>query len=208
MSRRRPPRATSRTGVRLPHRGATAYRRVLARHPSIHWLVVAVLAVATGAQVLARDDRVEQARRAWGDTREVLVADRDAAPGEPLVASVREIPAAVVPPAAIDATGVARIARQHVGAGEIVTDADVAALGGPLPLLPPGWLAVPGVESPPSGATVGDRVLLASDGVVLAPDAVVVGQVGDVTLVGVPADGAPSLPPAAASGSLTVLRQP
>ena len=215
MSRRRSPRATRRSGVSPLYLGATAYRRLLARRPALHWIVVGGLAVATGAELLDRDDRVERARAAWGDTRAVLVADRAVAPGEPLVASSRQVPAAMVPASAIDpsnasdgSVGSARIARQHVGVGEIVTASDVVGAGGQLPLLPVGWLAVPIVESPPSGASDGDHVQLASDGVVVAREAVVVGHTGDATLIGVPAGDAAMLPPAAASGSLVVLRQP
>lgn len=211
MSRRRPVRAPHRSGVRPRHRGAAAYRRLVARHPWIHWLVVVGLAVATAAHVLARDDRVEQARATWGDTRPVLVAERAIAPGEPLVASVRDVPVAiapdavVVPPSGSDA--ITYTARQHLVPGDIVTTVDVVG-DGPLPLLPPGWLAVPIVESPPSGAAAGDRVQLASDGLVVAEDALVVGHLDDVTLIGVPAGEAASLPPAAESGGLVVLRQP
>ena len=214
MSRRRPVRAHRRSTVHLPQRGATAYRRLLARHPWIHWFVVACLAVATAAQVLAGDDRIAQARDGWGATRAVLVVERATAPGDPIVASMREVPVAMVPDAAIEAPagsdGTGYTARQHLALGEIVTTVDVAGEhgDGPLPLLPAGWLAVPIVESPPSGAATGDRVLLASDGLVIAEDALVVGRLDDVTLIGVPAGEAASLPPAADSGALVVLRRP
>ena len=216
MSRRRParlPRATRRSSARVPHRAIVTYRRVLARRPWLHWIAVVVLAVATSAHILALDDRVEQARAAWGDTSSVLVADRAVAPGDPVVASSRDVPVALVPAGALGAPGrdPTLVARQHVTAGEIVTEADVAG-GGPLALLPAGWLAVPIVESPSSGASEGDRVQLASDGLVVASDALVVGRLDDVTLVGVPAhlaaSLAASLPRSAEAGGLVVLRQP
>lgn len=214
MSRRRPVRVPRRSSVHLPQRGAAAYRRLLARHPWIHWLVVACLAVTTAAQVLARDDRIAQARDAWGATRAVLVVERATAPGDPIVASMRDVPVAMVPDAAIEAptgsNGIGYTARQHLAPGEIVTTVDVAGEdgAGPLPLLPAGWLALPIVESPPSGAAAGDRVQLASGGLVVADDALVVGRLDDVTLIGVPAREAAALPPAADSGGLVVLRRP
>jgi hypothetical protein len=69
-------------------------------------------------------------------------------------------------------------------------------------------LAVPIVESPPSGAAVGDRVRVVADGVVLSADALVVGYHDDVTLVAVPEQVAPILPPAADSGGLALLLEP
>lgn len=185
-------------------------RRVLVRRPWIYWLVVAVCTVAVAAEVLERVDRIEAARAAWGDTRRVLVADHDAAPGDPLAMSARDLPVAIVPASALDASGDGRhVARQHVAAGEIVTERDVAPLSrGALALVPAGWLAVPVVESPASGAQVGDRVRIVSDGLVLAGEALVVGFHDDVTLIAVPADVAPMVPLAADSGSLAVLLVP
>ena len=71
-----------------------ALRRLLARRPWIHWLVVLTAAVATGATLRERVDAIDDARRAWGDAREVLVARRDTRPGEPLDVDVREVPSA------------------------------------------------------------------------------------------------------------------
>jgi hypothetical protein len=123
------------------------------------------------------------------------------------------VPIALVPPSAIG-TGVddiaGLVARQHVGTGEIVTTDDVGRLGqtAPAALVPDGWLAVPIVESPASGAQVGARVQIVSDGVVLAPDGRVVGYHDDVTLVAVPADAAPAIPAAAAAGGVALLLVP
>jgi hypothetical protein len=187
---------------------AVGWRRVVARRPWLHWLLVAVLSAATAMQVAGRIGEVDAARDAWGTTRPVLVAARAAAPGEPVVAEVAAVPVALAPPGAIDpSAGRELVARQRIGEGEIVSDVDVVGAGD-LALVPPGWLAVPVAESPPSGAAAGDRVRLVSEGVVVASDAVVVGHHDDVTLIAVPADVAPAVPAAAAAGSLTVLRAP
>lgn len=192
---------------------AVVWRRLVARRPWIHWLLVLALAAAAAAQVGGRLGEVDDARDAWGTTRPVLVLTRPAAPGEPVVAAVAEVPLALAPPGAIDpsmagdTTAGDMVARQIVGEGDILTHVDVVG-SGELALVPPGWLAVPVVESPPSGAAAGDRVQLVSEGIVLAADAVVAGHHDDVTLVAVPAGVAAAIPAAAAAGTLTVLRAP
>jgi hypothetical protein len=90
---------------------------------------------------------IDDARKAWGDAREVLVARADTRPGDQLDVDVREVPSAVVPLGALerDASRAPLIARQDVSAGEIVTAIDVGRDGkaGPAALLPDGWAAVP-----------------------------------------------------------------
>jgi hypothetical protein len=192
-----------------------AARRVLARRPWIYWFAVGVLAAWAYLAVDARLAAVADARRGWGATTPVLVATADLAPGDPLGGSVelREWPAAVAPPGALTAPAGDRVARQHVAAGDPVGTSDVAPAAGPLALVPSGWVAAPVVESPPSGAAVGDRVQVASEGVVLAGEGLVVGFVaggssGDVTLVAVPADAARLVAAAAEAGGVTLLRLP
>ena len=198
------PRSPIVAASRLP----VAWRRLVARHPWVHWLLVGTLTAAAASAAAGRMDDVAAARAAWGDTREVLVATGDIAPGEPVDAAVVRVPTAVAPPGAVPAGDRAGlVARQHIGTGEIVAGSDVVGAG-ELALVPPGWLAVPVAESPPSGAQAGERVQLVSDGIVLAPDAVVAGRHDDVTLIAVPADVAPGVPAAAAAGSLVVLRAP
>jgi hypothetical protein len=189
-----------------------ALRRLLARRPWIHWLVVLAAALATAAALRERVDGIDDARRAWGGSREVLVARRDTSAGEALEVDVREVPAAAVPQGALDpsTSGSRPIARQDVSAGEIVTAIDVGRTGetGPEALLPDGWAAVPIVESPAAGAAIGARVQVVGDGLVLAPDAIVVGYHDDVTLVAVPAGVAPMVAAGAQAGGLAVLLLP
>ena len=189
-----------------------ALRRLLARRPWIHWLVVLTAAVATGAVVRARVSAIDDARRAWGDAREVLVARADTRPGAALEVDVREVPSAVVPHDALNADADLEhlVARQDVSAGEIVTAIDIGRAGqaGPAALLPDGWAAVPIVEAPASGAPIGARVRIAGDGVVLAGDAIVVGYHDDVTLVAVPQDAAAMVAAGAHAGGVTLLLVP
>jgi hypothetical protein len=212
MSRRSPDagrRRSRRPAFPITSRSAVAVRRAVARHR--WWYRAAVLATAVGAAATTLDrlDSVDAARAEWGRTRDVLVATSAAAAGDPLTVEVRAVPAAVVPAAAVDpADGAERlVARQRVTAGEIVTEADVAP-DGPLGLVPRGWVAVAVVESPPSGAAPGERVQLASDGMIINDTAVVVGHTDDATLVAVPEAGAALVPLAAATGSLALLRVP
>ena len=98
-------------------------RRLLARRPWIHWLVVLTAALGTGISLRERVAGIDAARRAWGEGREVLVARRDTRPGEAVEIDVRELPAAVVPPGALgrEAGTQSLVARQDVSAGEVVT---------------------------------------------------------------------------------------
>ena len=195
--------STIRTAV--PH-ARVSIRRTLARRPWIHWLAVVATAIALAASVHDAVSRVHATRRSWGVTTSVVVASGDIEPGQPIEFVRRDVPLALAPDASLDSTD-GLVARQHIGDGEIVTAIDVVGQG-PLALVPEGWMAAPIVESPRSGAAVGDRVQVATDGFVLSADALVVGHVGDVTLVAVPADEAPLVPAAADAGSLTLLLRP
>lgn len=186
-------------------------RRMLVRHPWIQWSFVLVVATVVASSVQQRLVAVDVTRQSWGVTAPVLVATEQIEVGRPLRLEVRELPIALVPPAAVDpAIGVSdgAVARQRIGVGEIVTALDVVADRGPQALTPVGWLAVPVVESPPSGAELGDRVRVASDGFVLSATALVVGRFDNVTMLAVPAADAPLLPAAASAGSLTLLLEP
>lgn len=183
-------------------------RRVLAAKPWLYWCGISLLTAAIAATVLERIDRIDAARAAWGTTAPVLVADRQTEPGDPITGDVRRWPAAMVPATAVaPAEALGLVAHQRIAPGEVVTTTDVVAAG-PLALAPARWLVVPVVESPVSGAAAGDRVQLASDGLVIAPEAVVVGAHDDVTLVAVPGSDAATLAAASAAGGLAVLRVP
>jgi len=168
-------------------------------------MAIAAIAIAVAALVADAMAGVDAAQRAWGTTAHVWVATHDLEMGEPLTVEVREIPAAVRPPGAIDDPRDA-VARHTIGRGEIVTTVDVVDLDGSF--APPDWLVAPVRESLPSGATTGERVVVVSDGFVVAPEGVVVGSVDDVTLVAVPPDAAPLLPAASDTTRVALLRSP
>jgi hypothetical protein len=189
-----------------------AVRRLLVRRPWIYW---AVVSLACGCAVLIvhqRVQRIDATRSAWGEARRAWVASADAAPGEALLTTVREVPVALLPVGVLDPEHdpLPVLARQHVSAGEIVTGVDVVppGRGGPLALVPDGWLVVPVLESTPSGAADGARVQVASGGVVIAPEALVVGHYEQAVLIAVPAEAAAMIPAAAEADGVALLQVP
>ncbi len=188
-------------------RCAVLVRRVLVKRPWIYWLIVALAALGAAASISERSERVDEARVSWGRSRQVWVSVTDHAPGDPLDVERRDVPESIVEGDVVErADGV--VARQHIGRGEIVHRSDVVAPTGPQAMTPPGWLVVPVVESPPSGAQLGDRARAVADGVVVSHDALVVGHHDDVTLIAVPDAVAPLIPAAADAGRLTLLLVP
>lgn len=183
-------------------------RRLVARRPWIQWVLIAIVAAVVAASVNDAVAELERERGEWGTSATVWIASRNAAAGDPIAAERAEVPAAVRPDGAIDAGEAVHdaIARQAIGRGEIVVDHDVMTTDGSL--APTGWLVVPVEESPPSGATLGERVQVASDGFVLADEGMVVGFVEGATLVAVPDDVAPLLTAATSARHHTLLRMP
>jgi hypothetical protein len=184
-------------------------RLALARSPWLYWAIVAVLAGAAGLFVMRASNGVEAARRSWGEPRPVLVATHDVEPGAPLdgATELRRLPEPMVPPAAVTDVGAAEVARQRIAAGEVIVTHDVAPDAPPQSLIPAGWLAVAVAEPVASGARVGDAVTVATGGVVLATDGLVVGLIGEALLVAVPSAEAAQVAHAAASGDVAVLIQ-
>ena len=180
-------------------------RRLVARRPWIQWAAIAMLAIAVATSVADAMSGVDAARRAWGTTARVWVATHDLEMGDHLAVERRDVPETVRPPGAIDDPQGA-VARHAIGRGEIVTRVDVVDVDGSF--APPEWLVAPIRESLPSGAAIGERVLVVSDGFVLAPEGIVVGFVDDVTLVAVPPDAAPLLPAASDTTRVALLRTP
>ena len=189
---------------------AARIRHVLARRPWLYWLAILVVAAAAATVAADAGAAVDDARRAWGRTRPVVVARVDLEPGDPLAGgtTTRSLPVPLLPPSAVDEVASGAVARQHLGAGEVVVAADVAASGSPQALIPPGWSAVAVAEVVPTGAAIGDRVTAVADGVVLASDGRVVGHVGDAVLVAVPDDDAPALAAASAAGGAALVLRP
>jgi len=188
-------------------------RHLLARRPWLYWLAVAVLAAAAGVVATRSASSVDAARERWGTTLPVVAARGEQAPGDELAGRVelRDRPAPMVPDDALtelDGLAAGAVARQRISAGEIVVAPDVAATAAPQLLIPAGWSAVAVAEAVPSGAVVGDTVGVAGSGALLATAAVVVGRVGDATLVAVPDRAAAAVATAAASGDVSLLLRP
>ena len=174
---------------------------MLARRPWVYWTIVIAVAVGGALATASVLRGVADERARWGDSAVVLVATRDVAPGEPLADLVTEhrYPIAMIPPDAVTSLEAGAAALHRVDVGEIVVDVDVAATTAPRSLIPHGWLAVAIAEGVASGAAVGDHVVVASEGIRLAGDALIVGHGDSVTIVAVPEDEAPMV--AAASSS-------
>ncbi len=104
-------------------------RQLLARSPWILWAVIAALALAAAALAMSAMQRIDDARAAWGDSRAVVVAATDIAPGTGLAGTTRveHLPGPLVPPAAIGIVDPDAVARQAISAGEVVVAHDVAA---------------------------------------------------------------------------------
>ena len=185
-------------------------RRLLARRPWLYWAAVGASALAVGVLVSRATAQVEAARDAWGETREVVVAVVEVRPGEPLAPATQRsgVPTPMVPDGAIVDLATDAVATQRIGVGEIVVAHDAGATGGPQVLIPDGWLAVSVAEPVATGVRTGDVVSVASAGVVLAPDAVIVGVSGESVLVAVPAPEAPQVAQASSSGDVALLIKP
>jgi hypothetical protein len=185
-------------------------RHVLARRPWLYWIAVLLVAGITGLVVADAAAGIDEARRSWGTTQPVVVAAVDVAAGQALaeLTEVRSLPAPMVPADAVDELPPAASARQRIAAGEIVIAHDVAATAGPRALIPEGWRAVAVAETVPSGAAVGDDVAVASGGIVVTDDGVVVGELEEGVLVAVPADVAAQVAQASAAGDVSLMLEP
>jgi hypothetical protein len=163
---------------------------MVARHPWTYWLVIAVVAGAVGLGVEQALAGVDAARRSWGEHHTVWMASTAIEPGQPIVATRRDVPHVVVPVGAVDEAPTHAVARQHVGPGEIITDIDVAS-GGTSGLIPTGWVAFAVPASVDHFAT-GDHVSVYSGDQLVAAGLVV--DTGESELmVAIPADAAPAL---------------
>jgi hypothetical protein len=166
-------------------------RTFLARHPLVYWLVVAaVVALAVDVTVGARR-AVDDARRRWGEQREVWVAESAHDPGDVIVAARRTVPVAVVPDDALQEPPASATAMQHVSRGEVLTVGDVG--NGPFALLPAGWHGVAfAADDTTLRVGVGDHVSIVAEGATVVDHAVVVEVAERSVTVGVPAADAPA----------------
>ena len=176
-------------------------RLMVARHPWTYWLVIAVLAGGVGLGAARAVARVDAARRSWGEQRSVWMATAAVEPGQPITAERRDVPIAVVPRAAVMDVPSGAIARQHLGPGEIVTDADVSA-SGTAGLVPHGWVAF-AVPASVDHFAVGDHLdVYSADHLVAAGLVVDAGE--SELMVAIPATSAPAMSTALLADAVTL----
>lgn len=187
---------------------AARARLVLARRPWIYWVVVVALAAFVAVVVNGQLSTVSAARSEWGATRTVLVADESLEPGGIIHATATELPIAALPDASLSSLPEHAVLRQRVGIGEVLTDLDVTDSHGPASLAEAGT-AVAALSDPLSrGVTIGLRVQVVADGVVLAESATVVDVIDDVVFVAVARSQAPTVAAAAQQGIANLVYLP
>ncbi|MEY2582746.1 MAG: hypothetical protein QOE09_2595 [Ilumatobacteraceae bacterium] len=180
-------------------------RLMVARHPWIYWLTIAAVAslVAVGAQRVVAG--VDAQRRSWGRQQSVWIATVGIEPGQAIAADRNEVPAAVVPIDAAVHVDAGAVARQHIGAGEIVTNADLTATG-VAGLIPAEWSAFAVPESV-EHFTTGDHVGVYTGDRLLAPGLVVAAGTSEL-MVAVPDASAPALAAALLADAVTLALTP
>lgn len=161
------------------------FRLAVARHRSVVRILQVVGVAGVGLALWNASASVEHERRRWGDTTAVIVARGPLSPGDTITADDVHIvpwPVALAPVGAATSITDTEQVRQRVGAGEVLTDADLAARPGPTGLLPRGTrgVVVPVGDDLRAVLSVGDRVE-----VVLAGDAVGVGPVVSIGMTSV-----------------------
>ncbi len=176
-------------------------RLMVARHPWIYWLAVALVAGSVGLGTSRALAKVDAARRSWGEQETVWVASTAIEPGQPVTADRRSVPRAMAPTSAIGTAPVDAVARQHIAAGEIVTVADLTA-GGSAGLVPDRWVAFV-VASPGGHFAVGDHLRVYSGDQLVAAGLVVDSGESEL-MVAVPDADAPVLAAALLADSVTI----
>ena len=180
-------------------------RLMVARHPAIYWLTISVVAAAVALGAARAVEGVDAARRSWGRQQTVWVASSAIEPGEPIRSAPRPIPSAVVPADAVGAVPASALARQHLGPGEIITNADVNTRG-TAGLVPDGWVAF---ALPPAVGQfgVGDHLSVYAAGQ-LASAGLVVGDTDAALMVAVPSDAAAAIATALLTDTVTLALTP
>jgi hypothetical protein len=187
---------------------AARARLVLARRPSLYWLVVAVLAALAAYAVHAQQQSIGAERERWGASKAVLIAARTIEPGDEVVAELVDLPVAALPDDALTEASPGMLVRQRVAKGAVLTRFDVTAGRGPAALAGPGTVVVALSDPLARDVAVGLAVQVAADGLVLADAAVVSAVVDDVVFVAVDRRDAPSVAAAAQQGAAALLYLP
>jgi len=178
-------------------------RLALARRPWLYWSAVGLLAGAAWLGAAAAQARATAARDEWGTTRRVWVAAAPIAVGEPVRATARDFPLAMVPATAAATVPDGVVAARAIGTGEVLVAIDFAG-NGPVPA---DWLvfAVPG-DGPALAA--GDRVVVFGSGQLWCAGVVAGGVADSLVEVGVPPDCAAPMSAQLALGAVTLARAP
>ena len=179
------------------------------RRRDVYWCVAAVLAIAAGAIVHGQTSDARSLVARLGTTTDVLVADVDLAPGEPIEpsSSLVAVPTGLAPASALAAAPSEAVAGRRIAAGAILTALD---LEGPAATrADEASIAVASATSTPP-VSAGDDVtlVLAADPFVgLAGrlvDGRVVSTVDDRVVVAVERSDLPDVAAALHAGGLTV----
>jgi Flp pilus assembly protein CpaB len=190
-------------------------RLFVARRPVVHWLLIGLAALLTGAFVYSRAAGAEAARHRWGTARSVVVAVRELPAGhrvEPGDVRRRSWPTALVPSGALSSLDDGVVVAAPVMAGEPVVRSRLGrAQAGPVAAaLAPGRRAValPVGDAPPPVA-VGDQVDLVAAGSaataqVVARDASVVAVQSGAVVVAVTTDELPAVAGGLVDGRVVV----
>jgi hypothetical protein len=176
-------------------------RLMVARHPSIYWLAIAVVAAVVGLSAARAMFSIDEARRSWGEQQTVWIVSLAAEPGQPIIAEARDIPVAVVPAGAVGASPGGAVARQRIGAGEVITDLDLA-VGGSAGLIPDGWVAF-AVPAAVEHFSTGDHLSVYSADQFVSSGVVVADGEADV-MVAIPADAGPAMAAALLADAVTL----
>ena len=187
---------------------AARARLVLARRPWIYWAVVAALATIAALAVQGQLASIEAERNRWGASRSVLVATQQLEPGDAIIAELVALPVAALPAAALVEPPADALVRQRVAAGEVLTELDIASTVGPAALAEPGLVVVALSDPLARNVTVGLRVKVAADGLVLADQAEITEVSDDVIFVAVPDRDAATVAAAAQQGIAALLYLP
>ena len=180
-------------------------RLMVARHPSIYWLTVGVIAAAVALSTARAMERVDAARRSWGRQQTVWVASAAIEPGEPIRSATRVVPVAVVPVDAVRADPAGTAARQQVGPGEIITDSDVTTRG-IVGLVPDGWVAF-ALQPSVGHYAVGDHLGVYAGGLLVGAG-LVVDAADSALMVAVPAATASAMASAIFADAVTLALTP
>ena len=178
-------------------------RMTFARRPWLYWLIVGTCAVAVWLSVTSAQAGVDNARDAWGTTRQVWVVSGPVAAGDVVDAAVVDYPAAMVPPSAVSSLADGTVAARSISTGEIVVAIDLATDG----LVPSDWVlfAVPRDGNP--AIVVGDAVAVFGSGQLWCEG--MAAAIDEVAVeIAVPDDCAAPMSAQLALGAVTLARHP